>query len=132
MGLDMYLTGERYFFEHKVPRRVTEDGFPIESERLALGYWRKHPNLHGYIVKTFADNTDNCQAIDLSADDIKDILSAISSERLPFTEGFFFGRSENTQEERDEDTVIFTKALEWLTSPDPAEAFRTVEYRASW
>ena len=65
MGLDMYLTGEKYFFayppeEARIPH---EDGFEVRSQILRLGYWRKHPNLHGYIVNNFADGEDNCQSI---------------------------------------------------------------------
>jgi hypothetical protein len=56
MGLDMYLTGEKFL----MTRNLEEDGFRLRSKTLELGYWRKHPNLHGYIVQTFADGTDEC------------------------------------------------------------------------
>lgn len=69
MGLDMYLTGSKFLFtnwEHPEKNRK-EDGIEIESVRLRLAYWRKHPNLHGYIVQTFADGKDECQEIELCA-----------------------------------------------------------------
>ncbi len=49
MGLDMYLKGHKYLwgFDNKRPQ---EDGFEVEAKTLMLGYWRKHPDLHGYIV----------------------------------------------------------------------------------
>ena len=44
MGLDMYLTGEKFVMSLK----LQEDGFRLSSKTLDLGYWRKHPNLHGF------------------------------------------------------------------------------------
>lgn len=55
MGLDMYLEGK----EH------------IGGETVELGYWRKHPDLHGYIVGTFADGKDICQEIPLAVQDME-------------------------------------------------------------
>jgi len=59
MGLDMFLHGEKYFWGHN-GKRPKEDGFEVKEHILELGYWRKHPNLHGYIVQTFADGKDEC------------------------------------------------------------------------
>lgn len=42
MGLDMYLIAERFFID-----RHSEGKHPKRSEAYQLGYWRKHPNLHG-------------------------------------------------------------------------------------
>ena len=53
MGLDMYLTGKKIVMDARLDLR--EDGFPLGSKALDLGYWRKHPNLHGYLVQAFAD-----------------------------------------------------------------------------
>lgn len=58
MGLDMYLSGRKYL---RYGNDQIEDGFRVEEKIVRLGYWRKHPNLHGYIVKTFADDVDECQ-----------------------------------------------------------------------
>src|ERR1700683_3641911 len=30
---------------------MQEDGFRLRSKTVELGYWRKHPNLHGYICQ---------------------------------------------------------------------------------
>ena len=61
MGLDMYLEGRKSRYD----KQETEDGFPLQTKVLELGYWRKHPNLHGYIVQEFADGVDECQRGDL-------------------------------------------------------------------
>ena len=134
MGLDMYLTGNKFFptlydVQHDPLPRETEDGFPIEARNLKLGYWRKHPNLHGYIVNTFADGLDECREIELSAERIQTILQAINDDDLPFTDGFFFGASDGS--EKPKDIEIFTKALEWLQQKDGV-SWRSVIYCASW
>ena len=126
MGLDMYLTGQRYFHGRKKPRR---DGMEISSERIDLGYWRKHPNLHGFIVETFADDVDDCREIYLNADRIREIIEAVEAAELPETDGCCFGASDGS--EKTEDLRTFRQALAWLEADDP-KAWRSVYYRASW
>ena len=138
MGLDMFLEGHKFLLENhgKPELNQMEDGFRIKDKILDLGYWRKHPNLHGYIVQTFADGRDECQDIELTRDSLANIIEAVKDRRLPHTEGFFFGQSDGT--ERDEDIAIFEKALEWLsnepkrTGNDWPREWRSVVYRASW
>ena len=131
MGLDMYLEGEKYVMpDFRNPQNIPrEDGFEVRSRTLRLGYWRKHPNLHGYIVETFADGIDNCQPIDLDADAIEKIIDAVARDGLPQTEGFFFGATDGT--EKDEDLRIFHTALDWLRA-EPDTEFRSILYQASW
>lgn len=131
MGLDMYLTGEKYLLtDHENPdNNRTEDGFPLKGKLLRLGYWRKHPNLHGFIVNTFADGEDTCQQIVLTADDIERIIEAVTRDDLPHTEGFFFGQSDGS--EKAEDLRILKAALEWLRTPE-SNIWRSIHYQASW
>ncbi len=133
MGLDMYLNGKKYLFTDwkDQSKNQTEDGFRVCEKTLELGYWRKHPNLHGYIVKTFADGVDECQEIGLSSENLKQIMQAIKDRDLPETSGFFFGRSYGTDEEANEDLAILEKALAWLDAKVDRES-RSVVYRASW
>jgi hypothetical protein len=109
MGLDMYLNGV--------------EGDDVETE---LGYWRKHPDLHGFIVGTFASGVDECQKIPLTTEDIALVLAAVTKDILPTTTGFFFGVS--SPEDKDDTLRIFHRALDWM-SEDPA---RQVFYQASW
>jgi len=137
MGLDMYLTGEKLFTGQ---RDKDEDGYEIESIIVSLGYWRKHANLHGYIVKEFANGEDNCQDIDLSIEQLNQLLEAVKDPaNLPFTEGFFFGKSANDQDQIDEDVAIITRAIGFLSAPiltgssrGENSVWRSVTYRASW
>jgi hypothetical protein len=110
MGLDMYLCG------------VNEDG---SGEK--LGYWRKHPDLHGFFVQQFAGGVDECQKIPLTVDNLKQALNATVEGTLPTTSGFFFGQS--MAEDRGETIKILEEAIKWLSKDGFA---RTVYYQASW
>jgi hypothetical protein len=131
MGLDMYLYGEKYLWtdwEH-LEKNAREDGFKLKSRELEIGYWRKHPNLHGFIVETFAGGKDECQEIPLSKEDLQKIIAAVEGEDLPPTSGFFFGES---REDQKEPTLeILHDAVRWLETPEPGIS-RSVYYRASW
>lgn len=123
MGLDMYLTGERYLMK---PR--TGSG-QIATETYDLGYWRKHPDLHGFIVNAYAGGEDKCQPIHLSAEQLRAIRHAVKKRELPDTNGFFFGESDGS--ERPHDLLLLDAAIGWLEADDP-EAIRSVYYQASW
>lgn len=154
MGLDMYLEG-RTFNWATGDQVEMRDGFRVKGVMLELGYWRKHPNLHGYIVATFAGGKDNCQEIELDDDAIRDIIDAVKANRLPVTTGFFFGRSDGSEDT--ETIAILERALAWLEDATPptmrkaepiaagmaavmikpedfsdARESRSVIYRASW
>ena len=137
MGLDMYLEGRKYDWNFDDKRRM-EDGFEVSYVELKLGYWRKHANLHGYIVETFAKGVDECQQIELSVDDLKKTIVDIQARKLPQTTGFFFGRSANDSDgeaeilkEIAEDVEIINKAIAWVETKIDGE-MRTINYRASW
>ena len=128
MGLDMYLEGKRRFWGHA----EMEEGYPLSSKGYELGYWRKHPNLHGYIVKKYADGgVDDCAPIELDDAALIDIMAAVRENRLPETSGFFFGTSQESDEQRDHDLAVLTKALFWLQN-SATDDYRTVVYQASW
>jgi hypothetical protein len=127
MGLDMYLNGDNFFpYDHE--RRKSNP--PVKREQVDLGYWRKHPNLHGYIVQTFAEGVDECQEIDLTKEQLQQIIEAVKGRRLPPTVGFFFGESEDSDEQIAQDVSIFENAIKWLE--EKTGAWRSVSYRASW
>jgi hypothetical protein len=131
MGLDMYLEGEKWLMtDYENPKKnKKEDGFPLRTKTLELGYWRKHPDLHGFIVTTFADGVDECQRIHLGLDNLNTILSAIEGDALPHTEGFFFGTSR--PEYCKESIKIIKNAIKWLSTKQD-NVHKTVYYHASW
>ena len=133
MGLDMFLYGKKFLWtnwEHP-ELNVTEDGFTLQEKTLQIGYWRKHPNLHGFIVQTFAKGVDECQEIELSDSDLEQILKAVKTPKksLPTTGGFFFGSSNGS--EKKEDIEILTKAIAWLKEEEDG-VVRSIVYQASW
>jgi len=135
MGLDMFLIGRKtYKGDYSKPeggRFPKEDGYDVVERRLDLGYWRKHPNLHGYIINTFRDGKDDCEPIPLGTERILEIVSAVKSRALPGTTGFFFGRSEDTEEQREYDIQTLMAAYRWMSEDDP-DNYRDVIYQASW
>lgn len=133
MGLDMYLEGRKYIMEDwsNPANNETEEGFRVKQKVYELGYWRKHPNLHGYIVQQFANGEDKCQEIELGQEELIKLIEAIKNRELPHTTGFFFGQSDGSDEEAQEDLSIITRALIWLQVKDDRN-YRSVVYRASW
>ena len=137
MGLDMYLSGEKYLKNgvRGDEERIEEDGFPLMRKIFELGYWRKNADLHGFIVKNFADDgIDDCKEIGLGPSDLKAIIKAVKDTELPHTEGFFF-RYDMTPEEvdhqRQEDLFILKKALAWAEYKEDG-VWRSITYQASW
>lgn len=110
MGLDMFL--------------CIDDGVGEQE----IGYWRKHPNLHGFIVNEFADGVDECQKIYLTRADLRRILDAVKEDALPHTDGFFFGASR--PEHKEQTIEILERAIDFLKKPHPRDA--RVYYQASW
>jgi hypothetical protein len=128
LGVKASLNGERYFLN----RPTLEAGkAPVKAEIYEFGYWRKHPNLHGYIVQSFADGVDECQRIPLDEERLLLIMEAVKAKELPHTTGFFFGESEGTEEEAREDLTILQGALDWLRTKEK-DIWRSVYYQASW
>lgn len=131
MGLDMYLEGNKYLGTNwdNPELNPREDGFEVRGRVLRLGYWRKHPDLHGYIVETFAEGVDECQEIALSVANLEQTLAASEADQLPPTTGFFFGESQ--PEDKDETRKILTDAIQWAKTEEK-NVYRSVVYRASW
>ena len=94
MGLDMYA-----YVANK------ESDHTSESNSRELAYWRKHPNLHGWMerlwnskgrpgVERYSTNADvmfNGIELELTYDDVLQLEEDIKNGRLPSTSGFFFG-----------------------------------------
>ena len=111
MGLDMYACTLRE------PPAVPVD-FEVE-EATELHYWRKHPNLHGWMEQLYRqkggnDAKFNCANLQLTADDLDRLETAIRDRTLPPTEGFFFGVSDGS--EVDDDLAFVAKARDALAA----------------
>jgi hypothetical protein len=117
--------------------------YTVMSYTEQLGYWRKHPNLHGYIVQNFASGIDDCKDVSLSIDDLEQIKNAVSNNLLVHTEGFFFGKSPDINStnpdevlyanELNEHTIqCIDKAIAFLNVESKEDVYKQVIYNASW
>lgn len=93
MGLDMYAYKAKGF----VPENDISFDIPEGIEAEEIAYWRKHPNLHGWMENLYASRGGsevfNCISIQLKMEDIERLEKDILTNSLPDTEGFFFGKS---------------------------------------
>jgi len=121
MGLDMFafkvkkgVITEQVDFEIPEGPEGSEN---IENEPQELHYWRKHPNLHGwmgnlYYEKGGTDEQFNCANLQLTEEDLDNLEKDIVGNDLPYTVGFFFGESQ--PEDKKDDLEFITKAREAL------------------
>lgn len=109
MGLDMYA--------YTAPSDLIGANTDVDVDALRgverLHYWRKHPNLHGWMEALYRGKGGkaevfNLVSVRLTAEDLDALERAIREDRLPETTGFFFG--ESRPEEKAEDLAFITKA----------------------
>lgn len=98
MGLDMYA--------EITPDPVTSPvDFKVEN-RAEIHYWRKHPDLHGWMEQLYYDkggtaDSFNCVSVALTSEDLDRLESDIQGAGLPETSGFFFGDSDGSEAKDD-------------------------------
>lgn len=106
MGLDQYA------YRIKPPIEDIRD--PEKTEELS--YWRKHPNLHGWMedlyIKRGGDKVFNCIPLQLFEEDLDKLEKDIKEGKLPHTRGFFFGNSMGDTEEKNHDLEFVKRAKE--------------------
>ena len=73
-----------------------------------LCYWRKHPNLHGWMQQVYEGKGGSTfqwgsfsGPVKLNTEDIDALEEAVNAGSLPHTTGFFFGESVPEQKEMD-------------------------------
>ena len=129
MGLDMYAyvgtqgQHDAFYEGAEWDKDLGEMVNPTVSKPRELAYWRKHPNLHGWmehlwIQKTNAqtDRDDRFSAfngieLELTWEDIERLEQAILASGLPHTQGFFFGEpSDDYYRDQDLEFVKNAKA----------------------
>lgn len=92
MGLDQYA--------YAVHKEDVVDNFNIKYDcRVTeLFYWRKHPDLHGWMELLYEDyggtGVFNGKLVRLYPEHLKQLKKDVKKKRLPHTSGFFFGESD--------------------------------------
>jgi hypothetical protein len=124
MGLDMYATA----IKGKVNSEVDFDTNNIQDYE-ELHYWRKHPNLHGWMENLYydkggKDDSFNGSDLVLTESDLDSLEQDIIDGNLPNTSGFFFGQTDGS--ERDDDLEFVAKARKAIKEG------KTVYYSSSW
>jgi len=65
------------------------------SDPREIAYWRKHPNLHGWMHKLWNEKGNrgdfNGDELELTEEDLDRLEKDVERGRLPSTTGFFFG-----------------------------------------
>jgi hypothetical protein len=133
MGLDMYAyvgsAGQREKYWDQYGEDIPEDQKVSEPQEIA--YWRKHPNLHGWMHKLWESKGNsgdfNGDELELTWDDIDMLEQDIKNGTLSKlnVRGFFFGDpSDEYYKEHDLKFCIDAKAECFLG--------RKVFYNSSW
>lgn len=99
MGLDMFAYAGVISNQDDIFYYNNEQGEVKEPAR-ELAYWRKHPNLHGWMEQlwrnkndthSLTDPTFNGIELELTWEDLEQLEQDVMHARLPGTSGFFFG-----------------------------------------
>ena len=110
-----------------------------EGNRNEIAYWRKHPNLQGWMENlwdskgrpnesaesnTMGLSEFNCTPVELSREDLDSLEEDITNKNMPQTAGFFFGD--------DSDDYYKEKDLEFIRSARSALDEGLKVYYDSW
>jgi hypothetical protein len=131
MGLDMYAyvaKKEGQMRDYYESYDYEKDSGPVEKPR-EIAYWRKHPNLHGWMHKLWNErgfNGDfNGDELELTFEDLDRLEYVVKHKELPGTTGFFFG-NDSDDHYRADDLEFIKQARSELT-----QGMR-VFYNSSW
>lgn len=108
MGLDMYA------YKTKAKPETETDFSTKNFNEEEIHYWRKHPNLHGWMENLYYNkggerDSFNCVPVELTIDDLKALYTDLKEGNLPNTSGFFFGQTDGSETE--DDLQFVEKAL---------------------
>ena len=109
MGLDQYATARRG------EAKTDDEGYTYYEDSMELAYWRKHPNLQGWMEDLYHekgnDGEFNCVDLELTLDDLDALEESLDEEALPETAGFFFGTdSSDYYAEADREFIVQARA----------------------
>jgi len=137
MGLDMYAyvaakAGQQneYYDGAELDKATGDYINKTVTKPREIMYWRKHPNLHGWMEKLAERKNLNYGSfngveLELTHEDLDELELAVTHGQLPGTRGFFFG--ENSDSHYREQDLEFVKNAR-------AELFfgLKVFYNSSW
>jgi hypothetical protein len=131
MGLDMYAyvaKKEGQMRDYYESYDYETDSGPVAKPR-EIAYWRKHPNLHGWMHKLWNERGHsgdfNGDELELTFEDLDRLEYVVKHKELPGTSGFFFG-NDSDDHYRADDLEFIKQARSELT-----QGMR-VFYNSSW
>ena len=85
-----------YYETAEFDKTVNEFVSTTVTKPYEIAYWRKHPNLHGWMEKLYrakggTEEQFNCVDVELTEADLNKLFEAVCKGRLPDTTGFFYG-----------------------------------------
>lgn len=107
MGLDMYA--------YRTDTPITAVDFNPEMGETEIAYWRKHPNLHGWMEQLYRskggqEECFNQTTVRIDAADLDALEKALDENGLPETTGFFFGETRPEEVEFDRAFIAAARA----------------------
>ncbi len=158
MGLDMYLTAERYLWSINDEDQAKADAivklFPelelddtmdqrVKTVDVQIGYWRKANQIHSWFVRNIQDGKDDCERYYVSPEKLQELLETVNTildskdrentakELLEPVGGFFFG-SLDIDEYYFQDLQHTKKMLEKILSNAVMLKEWDFYYQSSW
>jgi hypothetical protein len=149
MGLDMYLTKKTYIganYKHrdvkiKIDCTIGDKKIIFDPEKISeiierVGYWRKANAIHNWFVQNVQDGKDECEEHYDSFEQLNELKSLcqkilktkdikLIEEKLPPTEGFFFGSTEI-------DENYFGDLVETIQIIESLDSRGDYYYQSSW
>lgn len=121
MGLDMYAYSankagaQTEYWDNGDWNNETGEFVSTCTKPKELAYWRKHPNLHGWMEQLYREQGGegdfNGDELELTWEDLMQLEEDIQEGRLPSTTGFFFGdASDDYYKEQDLEFIKQAKA----------------------
>jgi len=135
VGLDMYAyvaakSGQqREYYEGCELQKDGNYTNPKVTQPREIAYWRKHPNLHGWMQQLWESRGNsgdfNGDELELTWQDLDVLEESVKSNKLPDTSGFFFG-NDSDDHYREQDLKFIREAK--------AELFLGLKvfYNSSW
>ena len=149
MGLDMYLSAEKYHYGalDEEPTDLTKavnamtdtKGYQVKSFKIWACDWRKANQIHEWFVQNVQGGEDDCAPYNVDTGQLSELVDLckrvlanreLAEELLPPQEGFYFGETK-IDEYYFQDLEDTIKKLEPFVT-DPAWASWDFTYQSSW
>lgn len=154
MGLDQYLTAERYIsswnpLEHSPQTQIAQalnlpaelGDFPVELVKVHIGDWRKANQIHHWFVTNVQNGQDDCGTYKVTRDQLTELRTLcdrvlkfghLAVDLLPTQSGFFFGDTAYDEwyfKDLEHTVNLIDRALGLIALEDQDW---TIHYSSSW